>query len=184
MNPASLTQTFGIIGPCGTLDQVLNQVLGPDPGRVTSRPARCPARVQRDAGRGPSTPSGSGSSSTSTSTGRLVRLRQSSSSGAAPGPNSGLGGLSELLSPLLGGRSDPPRLHSKPFTFAVAAVVIAAAVIVGVELTKGKPTYQLNVVYSSAPGLFTGAAVDVLGVKVGSVTNVQNVGDKVHVTLP
>ena len=31
VNPASLTQTFGIIGPCGTLDQVLNQVLGPDP---------------------------------------------------------------------------------------------------------------------------------------------------------
>jgi virulence factor Mce-like protein len=39
------------------------------------------------------------------------------------------------------------------------------------------------VVYSSAPGLFTGAAVDVLGVKVGTVTNVENVGDKVDVTL-
>ncbi len=74
-------------------------------------------------------------------------------------------------------------LHSKPFTFVVAAIVIVAAVVVGVEVTKGTPTYQLNVVYSSAPGLFTGAAVDVLGVKVGSVTNVQNVGDKVHVTL-
>jgi virulence factor Mce-like protein len=74
-------------------------------------------------------------------------------------------------------------LHSKPFTFAVAAIVIVAGVIVGVEVTKGTPTYPLNVVYSSAPGLFTGAAVDVLGVKVGSVTNVQNVGDKVHVTL-
>ena len=76
-----------------------------------------------------------------------------------------------------------PHPHSKPFRFAVAGVVIAAGVIVGVEVTKGTPTYQLNVVYSSAPGLFTGAAVDVLGVKVGSVTNVQNVGDKVHVTL-
>ncbi|HEY6473044.1 MAG TPA: MlaD family protein [Acidimicrobiales bacterium] len=74
-------------------------------------------------------------------------------------------------------------LHSKPFTFVVAAIVIVAAVVIGVEVTKGTPTYQLNVVYSSAPGLFTGAAVDVLGVKVGSVTNVQNVGDKVHVTL-
>jgi phospholipid/cholesterol/gamma-HCH transport system substrate-binding protein len=74
-------------------------------------------------------------------------------------------------------------LHSKPFTFAVAAVVIVAGVLVGVEVTKGKPTYPINVVYSSAPGLFTGAAVDVLGVKVGSVTNVVNVGDTVHVTL-
>ena len=74
-------------------------------------------------------------------------------------------------------------VHSKPFAFGVAAVVIAAGVIVGVRLTKGTPTYPVNVVYSSAPGLFTGAAVDVLGVKVGSVTQVQNVGDKVHVTL-
>jgi phospholipid/cholesterol/gamma-HCH transport system substrate-binding protein len=74
-------------------------------------------------------------------------------------------------------------LHSKPFSFAVAAVVIVAGVLVGVQVTKGKPTYPINVVYSSAPGLFTGAAVDVLGVKVGSVTNVVNVGDTVHVTL-
>ena len=72
---------------------------------------------------------------------------------------------------------------SKVFTFAVAAVVIVAGVLVGVQVTKGKPTYPINVVYSSAPGLFTGAAVDVLGVKVGSVTNVVNVGNTVHVTL-
>jgi virulence factor Mce-like protein len=72
---------------------------------------------------------------------------------------------------------------SKPFTFAVAAVVIVAGVMIGVQVTKGTPTYPINVVYSSAPGLFTGAAVDVLGVKVGSVTDVQNVGDTVHVTL-
>jgi phospholipid/cholesterol/gamma-HCH transport system substrate-binding protein len=74
-------------------------------------------------------------------------------------------------------------LTSKVFTYAVAAVVIVAGVMVGIQLTKGKQTYPINVVYSSAPGLFTGAAVDVLGVKVGSVTNVQNVGDTVHVTL-
>lgn len=74
-------------------------------------------------------------------------------------------------------------LRSKIFTAAVAAVVIVAGVTVAVEVTKGTPTYPINVVYSSAPGLFTGAAVDVLGVKVGSVTNVQNVGDTVHVTL-
>jgi phospholipid/cholesterol/gamma-HCH transport system substrate-binding protein len=74
-------------------------------------------------------------------------------------------------------------LTSKPFHFLVAAVVIVAAVVVGVEVTKGAPTYPINVVYSNAPGLFTGAAVDVLGVQVGTVTNVQNVGDKVDVTL-
>jgi phospholipid/cholesterol/gamma-HCH transport system substrate-binding protein len=74
-------------------------------------------------------------------------------------------------------------LSSKVFRFAVAGVVIVAGVVVGIEVTKGTPTYPVNVVYTSAPGLFTGAAVDVLGVKVGSVTNVVNVGDKVHVTL-
>jgi virulence factor Mce-like protein len=74
-------------------------------------------------------------------------------------------------------------LTSRPVRFAVAGVFIVAAAIVGVEETKGAPTYPINVVYSSAPGLFTGAAVDVLGVKVGTVTTVQNVGDKVHVTL-
>jgi phospholipid/cholesterol/gamma-HCH transport system substrate-binding protein len=74
-------------------------------------------------------------------------------------------------------------LTSKPFHFLVAAVVIVAAVVVGVEVTKGASTYPINVVYSSAPGLFTGAAVDVLGVQVGTVTNVQNVSDKVDVTL-
>jgi virulence factor Mce-like protein len=74
-------------------------------------------------------------------------------------------------------------MHSKIFTFGVVAVVIAAGVVIGVKLTSGTPTYPVNVVYTSAPGLFTGAAVDVLGVKVGSVTNVQNVGDTVHVTL-
>jgi phospholipid/cholesterol/gamma-HCH transport system substrate-binding protein len=74
-------------------------------------------------------------------------------------------------------------LTSKVFTFAVAAVVIVAGVMIGIQVTKSKPTYPINVVYSSAPGLFTGAAVDVLGVKVGSVTDVENVGNTVHVTL-
>jgi phospholipid/cholesterol/gamma-HCH transport system substrate-binding protein len=74
-------------------------------------------------------------------------------------------------------------LTSRPARLAVTAVVVVAAVVVGFEFTKTKPTYPINVVYSSAPGLFTGAAVDVLGVKVGTVTTVQNVGDKVHVTL-
>lgn len=74
-------------------------------------------------------------------------------------------------------------LTSKGARFAVAGLVLVTAVVVGMEVTKGTPTYPINVVYSNAPGLFTGAAVDVLGVKVGTVTDVQNVGDKVDVTL-
>ena len=74
-------------------------------------------------------------------------------------------------------------LASKALRFVVAGIVIVAGAVVAVEVTKGTPTYPVNVVYTSAPGLFTGAAVDVLGVKVGTVTGVQNMGDKVHVTL-
>ena len=74
-------------------------------------------------------------------------------------------------------------LTSKAARFVVAGVVVVAAVVVGMKATRGTPTYPINVVYSNAPGLFTGAAVDILGVKVGTVTNVQNVGDKVDVSL-
>ena len=74
-------------------------------------------------------------------------------------------------------------LASRALRFVVAGAVIVAGAFVAVEVTKGTPTYPINVVYTSAPGLFTGAAVDVLGVKVGTVTGVQNMGDRVHVTL-
>ena len=74
-------------------------------------------------------------------------------------------------------------LGSKVARFVLAGVVIVGAVVVAVEVTKPAPTYPLKVVYSSAPGLYPGAAVDVLGVKVGTVTAVENVGNKVDVTL-
>jgi phospholipid/cholesterol/gamma-HCH transport system substrate-binding protein len=74
-------------------------------------------------------------------------------------------------------------LRSKALRWLVAGAVGAAAVVAGIEVTKSTPTYPIDVAYSSAPGLFTGAAVDVLGVKVGTVTNVQNVDNQVDVTL-
>ena len=105
VNPASLSQTFGIIGPCGTLDQVLNQVLGPDPAGCddADRAAARHGLERRSGRRDPDAE-------------RLVvdhvdehRIGQSttpsagSGSSGASGPNSGLGGLSQLLSPLLSG---------------------------------------------------------------------------------
>ncbi len=113
VNPASLSQTFGIIGPCGTLDQVLNQVLGPDPEPCDQQTGPLPgAGSDASPGEGPSTSSGSGSGSGSSTTTPTAAgssasdkpSSSSSSSGAAPGPNTGLGGLNELLSPLLGGK--------------------------------------------------------------------------------
>jgi virulence factor Mce-like protein len=74
-------------------------------------------------------------------------------------------------------------LRSKPARFVIAAVVVAAGVFVGVTETEGSPTYPIRAVYGSAPGLFPGAAVDVLGVKVGTVTSVTNVGKLVDVGM-
>jgi phospholipid/cholesterol/gamma-HCH transport system substrate-binding protein len=102
VNPASLTNTFGIIGPCGTLDQVLNQVLGPDPAACDQQTGPLPGTGSNPApGGGPNVPSGS--STTSTTGGASSKSTTPSSSSGAGGPNSGLGGLSQLLSPLLRG---------------------------------------------------------------------------------
>ncbi|HEY3843986.1 MAG TPA: MlaD family protein [Acidimicrobiales bacterium] len=72
---------------------------------------------------------------------------------------------------------------SKVARFILAGVVIVAAVVVAIDLTESGPTYSLKAVYATAPGLFPGAAVDVLGVKVGTVTAVKNVGDQVDVSM-
>ncbi len=104
VNPASLSQTFGVIGPCGTLDQVLNQVLGPDPASCSAQTGPLPGEGSNTApGGGPSTPSGSSSASTTSGGTSKSTKPSSSSSSSGASPNSGLGGLSQLLSPLLQG---------------------------------------------------------------------------------
>jgi virulence factor Mce-like protein len=65
----------------------------------------------------------------------------------------------------------------------LAGIVVVGLVVVGIEATSGASTYSLKAVYSSAPGLFPGAAVDVLGVRVGTVNTVENVGNTVLVGL-
>ncbi|HEY1830117.1 MAG TPA: MCE family protein [Acidimicrobiales bacterium] len=89
-NPASLTQTYGVIGPCGALDEVLNEVLGPDPEPCADQTGPLPG-----AGSNTQAPS---SSSTSAGT-----KDEKGSEAAAAAPNTGLGALSELLAPLLQG---------------------------------------------------------------------------------
>jgi phospholipid/cholesterol/gamma-HCH transport system substrate-binding protein len=106
VNPASLSNTFGVIGPCGAFDQVLNQVLGPDPATCNDQTGPLP-------GEGSGTGSGTGSSTTSGSSASPSTTPPAGSSGSSggsqsaggglTGPNSGLGGLSQLISPLLQG---------------------------------------------------------------------------------
>lgn len=101
VNPASLTNTFGIIGPCGMLDQVLNQVLGPDPKACDQQTGPLPGTGSNPPpGGGPNVPSGSSTTSPTTAPGSS---KSTSPPSPAGGPNSGVNGLSQLLSPLLGG---------------------------------------------------------------------------------
>jgi phospholipid/cholesterol/gamma-HCH transport system substrate-binding protein len=90
VNPAGLTSTYGVIGPCGALDDALTDALGPDPLPCADQTGATPTSG--------STPSAG--STTPTTSG----AKEGGVSGGLPiGPNSGVGGLSELLSPLLGG---------------------------------------------------------------------------------
>jgi phospholipid/cholesterol/gamma-HCH transport system substrate-binding protein len=104
VNPASLTNTFGVIGPCGVLDQVLTQALGPDPASCADQTGPLPGEGSSASSPSSSSPS-SGSSSTTPSTATSTPSPGASTSdGSDPtGPNSGLGGLSQLISPLLQG---------------------------------------------------------------------------------
>jgi phospholipid/cholesterol/gamma-HCH transport system substrate-binding protein len=74
-------------------------------------------------------------------------------------------------------------LASKWVRVGIAMVVLVAGVVIGVTATRASATYRINAVYASAPGLFPGAAVDVLGVPVGTVTSVKNVDDEVVVGM-
>ncbi len=62
---------------------------------------------------------------------------------------------------------------------AVAVAVLGGLLVV----SSSSPAYPLSADFASAQGLFPGAAVKVLGVTVGSVTDVQNVGDHVRVSM-
>jgi phospholipid/cholesterol/gamma-HCH transport system substrate-binding protein len=73
--------------------------------------------------------------------------------------------------------------RSRWVRLGIAMVVLAAGVVIGVTATRASATYPVNAIYASAPGLFPGAAVDVLGVPVGTVTSVKNVDNEVVVGM-
>ncbi|HEX4243960.1 MAG TPA: MlaD family protein [Acidimicrobiales bacterium] len=92
-NVVTLPGGFGVLGPCGALDQALTASLGPDPLSCTQQTGPLPSSPSSSGATGGSTgtSSGSGSGSTSAST---------------SAPNTGVGGLSQLLSPVLGGKGN------------------------------------------------------------------------------
>jgi ABC-type transporter Mla subunit MlaD len=97
VNPAGLTGTYGVIGPCGALDEALTGALGPDPRPCADQTGTTPGEGTSST---PSAPAGGTTGSSTSTTGA-----NGTSGGLPVGPNSGVGGLSQLLSPLLGGKS-------------------------------------------------------------------------------
>jgi phospholipid/cholesterol/gamma-HCH transport system substrate-binding protein len=85
-DPATITSTYGVIGPCGALDQVLNEVLGPDPLGCDDQTGPLP-----------------GAGSTGTTGGPKDATKASASQLSAEGFSpSGASALAELLDPLFG----------------------------------------------------------------------------------
>jgi hypothetical protein len=103
VNPASLSNTFSVIGPCGVLDDVLDEALGPDPEPCADQTGPLPGEGSNAvAGSGsPDSNAAAGSSTTSTA----PPASATTSTTEPNGPNSGVDGLSQLLAPLLGGSS-------------------------------------------------------------------------------
>ena len=105
VNPASLTNSFGVIGPCGAFDEVLDQVLGPDPASCDDQTGPLPGEGSNASSGSSSSPASSSTATTATPSTSSTGSSTSSPSGGSSltGPNSGLGGLSQLISPLLQG---------------------------------------------------------------------------------
>lgn len=68
-------------------------------------------------------------------------------------------------------------------TVVVVVLVAGAAGAAAWYFTRSSPTYKVQARFANGQGLFQGAMVSVLGVKVGSVTNVQFQGSTVLVTM-
>lgn len=87
-NVVTLPGGFGVLGPCGALDQALTASLGPDPMSCSQQTGPLP------------------SSSSSASTGGSTGTSSGSGSASTSAPNTGAGGLSQLLGPVLGGKGN------------------------------------------------------------------------------
>ncbi|MHB8246935.1 MAG: MCE family protein [Acidimicrobiales bacterium] len=76
------------------------------------------------------------------------------------------------------------RIRGLRISTIVASSLLALALAAGVIWFDSSPgTYQVRAVFPSAQGLFAGASVRLLGVQIGTVTNVQYANGTVHVTM-
>jgi phospholipid/cholesterol/gamma-HCH transport system substrate-binding protein len=95
-NPVTLLGAFGVLGPCGALDQALDLALGPDPLPCSDQTGPLPGGGTSTGG---ATSTGGSGSSASTSSPASSAL---GGSNATDAPSSGVGGLEQLFVPLIG----------------------------------------------------------------------------------
>jgi phospholipid/cholesterol/gamma-HCH transport system substrate-binding protein len=74
-------------------------------------------------------------------------------------------------------------LRSRLLGVALGAAVLGGGAVLAASWLEGTPTYQVEARFASAQGVFPGAPVSLLGVKVGSVRQVQFQGTSVLVTI-
>ncbi|HEY3736677.1 MAG TPA: MCE family protein [Jatrophihabitans sp.] len=78
----------------------------------------------------------------------------------------------------------PAFLASRLFRLVTAGALVAlVALLVSLRIFVGAPTRTVTAQFSSAVGIYKGTPVEILGVKVGSVTKVRPEGNHVNVTL-
>jgi len=101
---------YGVLGPCGALDQALDEVLGPTPLACNQQTGPLPGSTPSNLSPGPAVDptgaasSGSGSGGSGSGSGSSASSTSASSPPVASNaPDSGISGLSELLAPLTGG---------------------------------------------------------------------------------
>jgi phospholipid/cholesterol/gamma-HCH transport system substrate-binding protein len=74
-------------------------------------------------------------------------------------------------------------VHSRLLGVTLGAALLGVGAVLAWSLLQGAPTYQVTARFASAQGVFPGAPVSLLGVKVGSVRHVQVQGSSVLVTM-
>jgi phospholipid/cholesterol/gamma-HCH transport system substrate-binding protein len=98
VSTTGLSGTSGVLGACGALTTALDDALGPTPLPCATRTGPLTGSTSPL----PSTPS-TGSGGAGATKGSASRS-ESTTSGGLSAPNTGVGGLSQLLAPLTGGR--------------------------------------------------------------------------------
>jgi phospholipid/cholesterol/gamma-HCH transport system substrate-binding protein len=102
-NTLGITGTYGALGPCGALDQALDRVLGPTPLACDEQTGPLPGTTPSNDSPGPATDGGQGSAAATGASSSGSGTTSGSTAAASSGPDSGIGGLAQLLGPLAGG---------------------------------------------------------------------------------